>query len=129
MAHFAEIDNNNVVINVVVIDNANIVDQNGVENENIGIAYCQSLFGSDTKWVQTSYNHKIRNKYAGIGDIYHANIDKFALPAGPYPSWVLDNTGNWVSPVPQPSIPAGYKVLWNELDKMWVLVMDAKAIP
>jgi hypothetical protein len=70
MAHFAELDNNNVVTRVIVIDNDNTNDEDGVEQEELGIAYCKSLFGEDTNWVQTSYNNSMRGKYAGPGDTW-----------------------------------------------------------
>lgn len=70
MAHFAEIDNNNKVLRVVVISNQDTSDENGIEKEEIGIAFCKSLWGENTNWVQTSYNHNFRNKFAGIDDIW-----------------------------------------------------------
>ena len=80
MAHFAELDENNIVLRVVVISNDDIKDENGEENENIGIAFCQSLFGQNTKWVQTSYNNKIRGGFAGIGASYDPIQDIFVAP-------------------------------------------------
>lgn len=80
MAHFAEIDENNIVIRVIVVSDKDTADESGVENESIGIAFCKSLFGENTKWVQTSYNNKIRGKYAGIGDTYDAAKDLFISP-------------------------------------------------
>lgn len=77
MAHFAEIDSNNIVLRVIVIDDKNLLDANNVEKEENGIDYCKSLFGEDTKWIQTSYNNKIRGHYAGVGDIYDSNNDVF----------------------------------------------------
>lgn len=80
MAHFAELDENNNVIRVIVVSDKDTCDESGVENESIGIAFCKSLFGEDTKWVQTSYNNKIRGKYAGIGDTYDPAKDIFIAP-------------------------------------------------
>jgi hypothetical protein len=77
MAYFAELDTNSIVQKVVVIDNNNILDENGQESELIGIEFCRTLFGLDTNWVQTSYNAKIRGKYAGPGDTYDKFTDKF----------------------------------------------------
>jgi hypothetical protein len=65
MAHFAEINSNNKVLRVVVVNNNELL-VNGVENEQKGIDFCKSLFGSNTNWVQTSYNSKFRKQYAGI---------------------------------------------------------------
>lgn len=77
MAHFAEIDENNIVIRVTVVNNSIMKDQNGRERESIGIAFCKNLFGETTRWVQTSYNGKMRGKYAGIGDRYDPVSDTF----------------------------------------------------
>jgi hypothetical protein len=77
MAHFAQIDQNNVVIQVIVVNN-NVLLNNGVENEEFGIQFCKNLFGGN--WVQTSYNANFRGKYAGIGDSYDPVEDKFVSP-------------------------------------------------
>ena len=77
MAHFAELDENNVVKRVIVVSNDDTSDANGVEKEEIGIAFCKSLFGQDTKWVQTSYNGSFRDKFAGERDIYDVVNDVF----------------------------------------------------
>jgi hypothetical protein len=69
MAHFAKIENG-VVIHVIVVDNQVLHDENGVEQESIGIDFCKSLFGADTEWVQTSYNGNFRGRYAASGDIW-----------------------------------------------------------
>ena len=79
MAHFAQLDENNVVTQVIVVNNDELMD-NGVESEAKGIAFCQSLFGADTRWVQTSYNSKFRDVYAGIGYTYDADKDVFVAP-------------------------------------------------
>ena len=79
MAHFAELDENNIVIRVVVVSNNDMKDKWGKERELIGIAFCQALFGTDTKWVQTSYNGKTRGKFAGIGDAYDPILDQFIM--------------------------------------------------
>jgi hypothetical protein len=67
MAHFARIYDG-IVGEVIVVNNEVLHDENGVEQESIGIAFCKSLYGADTEWVQTSYNATFRNKYAGSGD-------------------------------------------------------------
>ena len=83
MAHFAELDDNNKVLRVIVIADSNTADANGKEKEETGIAFCQSLFGKNTKWVQTSYNSKFRGKFAGAEDFYDADNDLFWTPDGP----------------------------------------------
>ena len=67
MAHFAKLDDNNVVEKVIVVNNDDIKDNNGIESESIGIGFCQKLYGADTNWKQTSYNGNFRGKFAGIG--------------------------------------------------------------
>jgi hypothetical protein len=88
MAHFAELDNNNCVLRIIVIDNKDTSDANGVEDESIGIAFCKSLFGVDTKWIQVSYNGNIRGIYPGEGDLYDTENDIF-IPA---PRGVIDKS-------------------------------------
>ena len=79
MAHFARIQDN-IVREVIVINNEVIIDSNGVEQEQLGIDFCKSLYGQDTEWVQTSYNGNFRGKYAGVGDMYDAENDIFKYP-------------------------------------------------
>lgn len=92
MAHFAELDNMNKVIRVIVVDNKDTSDENGIEKEEIGIAFCKSLFGENTKWIQTSYNANFRGIYAGIGDTYDEDNDVFVVryEPGNYDSNVID---------------------------------------
>lgn len=78
MAHFAELDSNNVVLRVVVVDNKDTADAQGVEKEHIGAAYLERLLGG--RWVQTSYNGKFRKHYAGIGYTYDPALDEFVPP-------------------------------------------------
>ena len=78
MAHFAELDNNNVVTRVIVVDNKDILDKNGNESEAIGKQFCLQ-FGPGP-WVQTSYNNNFRGTFAGIGYKYDSNHDKFVAP-------------------------------------------------
>lgn len=102
MAHFAELDQNNIVINVVVVDNNVLIDENGNENEQLGIDLLHSHLGSDKKWVQTSYNHNFRGRYAGKGYTYDENFDIF-FPPQPYPSWTLNSQiADWEAPIPRP---------------------------
>ena len=89
MAHFAQLDENNIVTQVIVVHNNETHDENGIESELKGVQFCKSLFGADTKWVQTSYNGSIRHNYAGIGFTYDPVRDGFIAPQ-PYPSWQLE---------------------------------------
>ena len=95
MAHFAKVENT-LVTQVIVVDNSD------APNEAAGIAFCKSLLGSDTNWVQTSYNNNIRYRYAGIGMKYDSTNDVF-YSLSPYPSWVLNtSTWGWEAPVALP---------------------------
>ena len=76
MAHFARIENN-IVREVIVVNNEVLENKPFQESEAIGIAFCKSLFGEDTEWLQTSYNATFRGKYAGAGDIYDPVEDVF----------------------------------------------------
>ena len=78
MAHFAELDENNVVLRVIVVANKDTADANGNEVESIGVAFCQKLFGGN--WKQTSYNGNFRKHYAGIGYTYDPVLDEFVPP-------------------------------------------------
>ena len=122
MAHFAQLDENNVVTQVIVVDNKDTSDANGVEKESIGVAFCERLLGGT--WKQTSYNANFRKNYAGIGYTYNAGIDAF-VPPKPYNSWVLNNTtAQWEAPVAMPEDagtgepPKMYT--WNEETTNWV---------
>ena len=124
MAHYAELDSNNVVKQVIVVSNADTSTAQGEEKESIGIAFCERLLGGT--WVKTSYNAKIRKNYAGIGYTYDKDRDAF-IPPKPYASWVLDeSTCLWNAPVAMPS-DAGQgdppkMYTWNEETRTWDLV-------
>lgn len=119
MAHFAQLDENNVVTQVIVVSNRDTSDINGTESESIGVAFCQQLFGATTTWKQTSYNGNMRTRYAGIGYSYNASLDAFVTPQ-PYASWTLNTeTADWDAPVTQPTltdeqIAAGSMYNWDE---------------
>lgn len=77
MAHFAELDENNIVLRVIVIHNNELLDDNKIEIEDNGIKFCQSIFGKNTQWVQTSYNNSFRKVFARIGMQYSPTLDEF----------------------------------------------------
>ena len=119
MAHFAQLENN-IVKQVIVVSNENTLDKNGVENEEIGIAFCFNLLGGI--WKQTSYNGKIRKNYASIGYTYDEGRDAF-IPPKPYNSWLLDeDTCQWKAPVDYPTDDKRYT--WNEETLAWDIVDD-----
>jgi hypothetical protein len=107
MSHWAELNDNNEVIRVLVGDNN---DPNGDEGYQW---FIDNLGGT---WIQTSYNSNFRKKYAGIGDTYNADGDVFISPK-PYPSWILDNNFDWQAPTPRPVEGIWY---WDEATLTWV---------
>ena len=139
MAHFAKMDANNLVLEVIVVSNDSVANLPFPESEPLGIAFCQSLYGQDTNWLQTSYNANFRGNYAGIGYSYWSDIDQFVppqpgpeyvynpqthsweipLPPQPYPSWVYNPaTARWEAPVAKPK--DGYSYTWDEPTLSWV---------
>jgi len=99
MAHFAELDETNIVLRVIVVGNDMLPDEQGQESEAVGIAFCQSLFGADTIWVQTSFNGNIRKNYAGMGFTYDQTRDAFIAPMPEGDGWILDEeTCQWRNP-------------------------------
>jgi hypothetical protein len=79
MAHFARVEDN-IVRQVIVVNNEVLENKSFPESEPIGIAFCKSLYGADTNWLQTSYNSNFRGKYAGNGDTYDPVLDIFTNP-------------------------------------------------
>ena len=118
MAHFAKIDENNIVTQVVVVDNKDTSDASGVEKEHIGAAHLEKILGGT--WKQTSYNGNMRKNYAGIGYTYRADIDAF-VPPQPFASWVLNGQAQWEAPTPMPTDGKMYS--WDEETTNWVEVI------
>ena len=77
MAHFAELDDEHIVLRVLVVDNKNILNEDGNESEQVGIDFLQRIFGQDTKWMQCSYNNQFRGEYPGAGWYWVEELDKF----------------------------------------------------
>ena len=119
MAHFAKLDNNNIVLEVIVVHNNELLDENGQESETKGIEFLTSWSNGHANWKQTSYNGKIRKNYAGIGFAYRADIDAF-VPPQPFPSWTLNDQAQWESPVPMPT--NGIMHFWDEGTQNWIVV-------
>lgn len=115
MAHFAKLDFHNIVTKVVVISDTDCIDADGKENENVGINFCQNLFGG--RWIQTSYNASFRKNYAGLGYRYDERLDAF-VPPPTFLSWIFnENTCNWDPPIPYPDDDKDY--YWDETTKEW----------
>jgi hypothetical protein len=118
MAHFAQIDSNNIVLQVIVVGDQDCLDSNGNESESIGIKFCKSLFGQETNWIQTSYNRNFRKNYAGNGYTYNEIRDAF-IPPKQYPSWILNEDAcTWEPPIPYPD--DGNLYFWNEDTQSWL---------
>lgn len=114
MAHFAELDETNTVLQVLVVHN-DVTTVDGVEDEQHGIDFLNDIFPDSGMWVQTSYNSTIRHNYAGGGFTWDGT--GFAPPR-PYPSWTLDADYLWEPPTPKPDDGNPYE--WNETDQVWV---------
>lgn len=109
MAHFAEIDQNNIVTRVLVVAN---------ELEHRGEDFLANDLGLGGRWIQTSYNNRIRKNFAGIGFSYDENLDAF-IPPKPYDSWLLnESTCRWVAPKPKPNEDDWF--IWDEEKGDWV---------
>ncbi len=114
MAHFAKLDANNVVEQVIVVANEDTADVSGVETESIGVGFCQKLMGASTNWKQTSYNANFRGNYAGIGYTYMTNVATLGVGSTDifinqqrYPSWSVGvNTAQWYPPANPGEAPA-----------------------
>jgi len=123
MAHFAQLNEENLVTQVIVVANQDTADQDGVENEAIGIEFCTNLLGGT--WKQTSYNGNIRKNYAGVGYKYDATLDAF-IPPQPFASWTLnEETAQWEAPTPYPEDEKRYT--WDEETTSWVEVTEETA--
>ena len=115
MAHYAELSPDNVVLNVLYVTNDIITDENDNEVESLGVEHLQRNIDPNGRYVRTSYNANIRGKYAGVGDLYHTESDKFYNPQ-PFPSWTLNtDTLVWEPPIPQPAVAEGeIPYAWNQ---------------
>ena len=122
MAHFAEVNTagrwpTNTVIRVVVVDN-DVTTIDGVEDEQRGIDFLEDLLPGSGPWMQTSYNHNFRVRYAGIGFTFDADHDAFIAPS-PFPSWILnEDTTEWEPPTPMPDDGEFY--YWDEDTTSWI---------
>jgi len=138
MAHFAKIGLNSKVIGVHVVNNSDILNADGVEDEEVGRQFLENLHGWPL-WIKTSYNTRggkhytmaedksqnesadqskaLRKNYAGLGHIWDEDKNMFYSPK-PYASWTLDDdTGQWNAPTPMPDDGKNY--IWNESTLSW----------
>jgi len=120
MAHFAQINSDNVVTQVIVVSNDDCGGGDYPESDAVGAAFCTNLLGGT--WKQTSYNNNFRVRYAGIGYAFNEELDAFIAPK-PYPSWTLnEETADWEAPVARPEEGMW---AWNEATQEW----DEVALP
>ena len=118
MAHFCKLGVGNIVEQVVVGNNEVITDNDGNEQEQLGIDFLNNLYGTRDVWKQTSYNNNFRKNFAGIGFKYDQTRDAF-IPPKPYNSWILnEDTCLWEAPIPYPEDNKNYN--WNETNQTWV---------
>ncbi len=117
MAHFAKLNENNIVTEVVVVNNDILLEVDGTESENKGKTFLNLVFGT-SNWVKTSYNGNFRKQFAGVGYTYDSNNNVFISPK-PFESWTLDENFDWQPPVNIPSDFDGINYLWNEKNQNW----------
>ena len=125
MAHFAQLDSNNIVLTVLVVNNEVLLKADNTESELKGKQFLNSLLGTST-WKQTSYNGNFRKNFAGVGYSYDSGRDAF-IPPKPFDSWVLnEDTCLWEAPIEYPNtlndegIPNRYS--WSEENQEWNLI-------
>jgi hypothetical protein len=131
MAYFAKLNSSNIVTEVITVANSELINENGIESETKGIEFLKSLYGQDTKWIQTSYNTRfgthikngipLRKNFAGVGYIYDENRDAF-IREKPFNSWILnENKCKFEPPVPMPETPwpVDTYYIWDEDSISW----------
>lgn len=123
MAHFAKLDSNSIIIDVIVVDNTHAPDPAPSVSEPLGQQYIATMSANDERlmgrFVQTSYHGNFRKQYCGPGFRYDAEADVFIAPQ-PFPSWTLDANHDWQPPTPMPT--EGGPWVWDEESASWVEV-------
>jgi hypothetical protein len=120
MAHFAKLNENNVVTEVHVVNN-DVITIDGVESEQAGIDFLTGLHGH-AKWKQTSYNGNFKKNYASIGSMYDETRDAF-IPPKPFTSWILnEETCSWEPPIAYPLDEKQYS--WFEHNQEWIEIKN-----
>jgi len=119
MAHFAKLDENNVVVEVIVIDNSDLNNLDFPESEPVGLEFIANWRGETSdNWKQTSYNGSFRKCYAIVGKKYEPEYDAF-VPESPYGNWIFNHElWEWEAPVPCPGDEMDYQ--WDEQNAQWV---------
>ena len=124
MAHYALIDNNNIVVKVITgVDETVTQNDNGVEiggsTEAWEAFYAAQPWHTGLTCKRTSYTHAIRKQFAGVGFTFDDVRDEFVAPQ-PFASWTLDEDNDWNPPTPKPSTGGPYK--WSEEELAWVAI-------
>jgi hypothetical protein len=130
MAHFAQIDENNTVVQVLVVNNDDLGNTAFPESELLGQTFLSNLLPGTT-WKQTSYNHNFRFRYAGVGHTFYPDVGEHGgfSPPKPIenPSFVFDSTVcNWVPPIPYPTDGSDY--YWDEPTLAWIKIPSFTSI-
>jgi hypothetical protein len=121
MAHFAKLNDQNIVIDVNVVNNETINNLPFPDSEAVGVAFLTEWSGGYSNWKQTSYNNNFRKRFAGLGHTYDSSLDAFITPS-PFPSWVLNlDTCEWEAPILYPTDGKNY--YWNEDTQQWVEII------
>ena len=130
MAHFAELNSSNEVLQVIVVSNED-VDANGGDLHADAETFVTTIVPHSTggvAWKQTSYNNNFRKQYAGEGYTYDSSKDKFISPQ-PYPSWSLDSSDDWKAPVTYPTVTEissnPISITWDEDNQKWTGILDS----
>jgi hypothetical protein len=125
MAHFAKLDKDNNVLEVLVVNNEDIINEQGDESEELGIKFLADLTGHDS-WKQSSFNFNFRKNHASQGYVYDEDLDAFYNPVPPYESWTFDSVDcYWKAPVPYPLSKEEMEdseqfYQWSDLTQEWV---------
>ena len=128
MAHFAQLNENNIVTNVLVVSNDDIQNLPFPQSEPIGVVFLQNLF-PNTTWKQTSYNNNFRFKYAGIGYEFHSECGTYGGFSTPpdYSYFIFqESTCSWISSVPYPN--DGFEYYWNHSKYSWIKIPTTTVI-
>tara|TARA_B100000029_G_scaffold510137_2_gene600956 strand:+ start:163 stop:609 length:447 start_codon:yes stop_codon:yes gene_type:complete len=130
MAHFAELDEDNIVLRTIVVHNDVITKEDGSEDESLGVTFLKSIYGDNTNWKQTSYHAKFRRTFAGKGAIYDEEKDIFHFPQEqPFDSWKWNEEQlEWEPPIPRPPTGNGDEdghlnlYEWNNINHSWITI-------
>lgn len=121
MAHFAQLDSDNRVINTIFIDNSVITDSDGNEREDLGLSHIETHHSEpETTWKQYSINSNIRGHSAEVGGYYLPDTDTYTSTKD-HPTWILnDDNFTWRAPIPIPEgIGTMQSYMWDDLSNRW----------